>query len=81
MDRNVRTGCVPCNGCIQPLKDFFYVTIDYQGNLVVITDHVSYPTVEVDNEDKQITFHDDNVTDFVKPETKMIYNGIHKITW
>lgn len=82
--RNAVTGCVPCNKrreCLDNLTDFFYVTIDYKGNLVVITDQVTYPTVEVDDEDKQITFHDKDVMDFTKPETKMLYNGIHKITW
>lgn len=50
--RNVKcalTGCVPCNkNCIQPLNQFFYVTVDYKGNLVIISDYVKYPEVEVD---------------------------------
>lgn len=54
--RNVKsalTGCVPCNkNCIQPLNQFFYVTVDYKGNLVIISDYVKYPEVEVDPADQ-----------------------------
>lgn len=75
-------GCAPCNkNCIQPLNQFFYLAVDYKGNLVVISDYVEYPEVEVDMNDQQITFHDKEVTDFNKPDTKLLYNGIHKITW
>lgn len=82
--RNAVMGCVPCNRkreCIDSLKDFFHVAIDYKGNLIVISDYVNYPKVEIDDKDKQITFHGRDVTDFTKPDTKMFYNGIHKITW
>ena len=85
--RNVLTGCARCkcckrnNECIRPLDQFFFVTVDYKGNLVLISDYVDYPTVEVDMTDQQITFHDDNVMDFNKPDTKLFYNGVHKITW
>ena len=62
------------------LKQFLYVALDYQGNLVVISDYAKYPNVEVDSVDQQITFDEPNVTDFIKPDTKLIFqNGIHEI--
>lgn len=30
------------------LKQFLYVALDFQGNIVVISDYASYPNVEVD---------------------------------
>lgn len=68
-----------CKKCCKPLKDFLFVALDYKGRIVVISDYAEYPTVEVDSNDQQITFHEPNVTDFTKPDTKLIYqNGIHK---
>ena len=77
---SVRTECAHCNKCCKckQLKDFFFVTLDYKGNIVVISDYAEYPTVEVDPKDALITFHAPDVTDFTKPDTKLIYqNGIY----
>lgn len=67
--------------CNCKLENFFYVALDYQGRLVIITDNVAYPNVEVDPNDLQITFKQSNVRDFIKPNDYLKYNGIHKITW
>lgn len=63
------------------LNDFFYITLDFQGNVVVISDYAKYPEVFVDD-DRLITFKEEDVTVFTKPETKLIFEDeIHKITW
>lgn len=61
------------------LDRFCFVALDYHGNIVVISDYADYPTVEVDPQDNLITFHAKDITDFTKPETKLIYqNGIYE---
>ena len=81
--KNVTTGCVPCKcetSCKIP-KNFQFVALDFKGNIVVISDYVEYPNVEVDMEDRQITFDEPNVTYFTKPDINLIYtHGIHEIT-
>lgn len=63
------------------LNSFFYITLDFQGNIVVVSDCSEYPDVIVDD-DCLITFKEENVTEFTKPETKLIFEDeIHEITW
>lgn len=75
-------GCAESNNkcSCKKLEQFLYVALDYQGNIVVISDYANYPNVEVDPTDQQITFDEPDVKDFIKPETELIFqNGIHKI--
>lgn len=75
----MRDTCKCCNKCA--LEDFFYIALDFQGNVVVISDYANYPEVFVDD-DKLITFKEENATQFTKPETKLIFEDeIHEITW
>ena len=53
--------------------------VDIRGREVL--DSRGNPTVEVDDKDQQITFHEPDVKDFIKPDTKLIYQNeeLHKI--
>lgn len=70
-----------CGNYCKELSDFLFVALDYNGYIVVISDYAEYPTVEVDDKDQQITFHEPDVKDFIKPDTKLIYQNeeLHKI--
>lgn len=82
---NCKCNCNHCNkycsNKCKELNNFLFVALDYRGRIVVISDYANYPTVEVDDIDKQITFHAPDVKDFIKPDTKLIYqNGkLHEI--
>lgn len=64
-----------CSSNCKELNNFIFVALDYRGRIVVISDYANYPTVEVDDQDKQITFHAPDVKDFIKPDTKLIYQN------
>lgn len=74
--------CVNCKTMrtYDELKEFLYIALDYQGNMILLSDYASYPRAWVDPEDNQITFEQADVKAFIKPDTKLIFqNGIHKI--
>lgn len=72
VDYNIMCTC-------NELKQFLYIALDYQGNIVVISDYANYPNVQVDPQDNQITFDEPDVKDFVKPNINLIFqNGIHE---